>query len=60
VGVRKYMQSDSLDFEKIYKALQDTYDELDIEELETAHESYMDALSYATSVDKQYLKYRST
>jgi hypothetical protein len=53
------MLSDSLDFEKIYKALQDTYDEIDLEELETAQENYMDALSYATSVDKQFLKYRS-
>jgi hypothetical protein len=54
------MLSDSLDFEKIYKALQDTYDEHDIEELAMAQENYMDALSHATSVDKQYLKYRNT
>jgi hypothetical protein len=53
------MQSDSLDFEKIYKALQDTYDEYDLEELAVAQEHLMDALSHATSIDKQFLKYRN-
>jgi Tfp pilus assembly protein PilF len=64
------MLCDPLDFDRISKAIQDANKMMDLdvgnghsyftnEGIDEAQENLMNALSHATSIDKQYLKYSS-
>lgn len=52
------MHCDPLDFDKIVRALTNTYNEVQTEELSNAKQNCLEAYSYATNIDPQYLKYK--